>query len=215
MGIKDLRNKLEQQKGKRDVIQARITKLKKQSRSLKKELIIAEKARIVIQTTAKKTQEELQYQLSELPKLALSGVFDNPYDFQIEFELRRGKTEADFWFIRDDIKFNPKNNTGLGSVDIAGVALRPSLWSLRRPRNRPTIFLDEPLKHLKGIERNIRALAMLKEICTPRPEQNWPGIQIIMIADERAPREELAQVADKMFEFNMKNKITSVKEVER
>lgn len=211
MNLQQLKSALDKRKGRRDQIQGQIENTRIQARSLRREHVSAERAKLLIQTVAQQTQEELQYQLSELPKLALRGVFDDPYDFEATFELRRGKTESDFWFVRDGQRLNPKESTGLGSVDIAGAALRPALWSIRRPRNRACIWLDEPFKHLKGIEPNKRALQMLKEICGPRPEQNWPGLQIIMIADERAPREEIEEVADKVFEFSIKNRITSVK----
>jgi len=211
MNTQQFRSAIDQRKGKRDQIQNQIDSTRLESQKLRREHRLAERAKILIQTVAQQTQEELKYQLSELPKLALQGVFDDPYDFEVAIELRRGKTEADFWFVRDGQRLNPKKSTGLGSVDIAGTALRAALWSLKRPRNRPIIFLDEPFKHLKGQETNIRALAMLKEICKPRPEQNWPGLQIIMIADERASRDDLELVADKIFEFSIKNRETKVK----
>lgn len=211
--LSELRLKLERKKGKRDQILDTIDSLRSKAKKTRREHRDAEKAQALIQVVAQQTQEELQYQLSELPRLALAGVFDNPYDFEVAFELRRGKTEADFWFIRADQRMNPKESTGLGAVDIAGAALRPSLWSLRRPRNRACIFLDEPFKHLKGEEANKRALEMLKGICRPRPERGWPGLQIIMIADERAPREELLKVADSLFEFKLRGKRSVVTQI--
>ena len=211
MNIQEFRQSLEQRKGQRSQLQSQHKKAKKQARELRKEHRAAEKALALIQIVAQQTQEELQYQLSELPKLALQGVFDDPYEFDVSFEIRRGKTEADFWFVRDGERINPKESSGLGAVDIAGMALRPALWSLRRPHNRACIWLDEPFKHLKGAEANSRALAMLKEICQPRPERGWPGLQIIMIADERASREELVRVADRVFEFSMRGRETKVK----
>lgn len=211
--IRKMRKALEQRKGERNAIDKLIQLSRTKIRDLRRELQAAEKAHLLIQITAQSTQEQLKYSLSELPKLALQTVFDNPYEFQVDFEIRRGKTEADFWFMQDGAKLNPKESCGLGAVDIAGTALRVSLWSLRSPRNRATIFLDEPFKHLKGVETNSRALAMLRSICDPKPEKNWPGIQIIMIADERAPREELIQIADRVFEFSKKNNQSIVKEL--
>jgi len=215
MGLQQFRELIEQKKGSRDELKRQLVRSEKNISQLKIEQGIAEQALAVIQLVAQETQGQLKYQLSELPKLALHGVFDDPYGFEIDFEIRRGKTEADFFFVRDGQKMVPKGSSGLGSVDIAGTALRPALWSLRMPRNRPCIFLDEPFKHLKGKEANSRALAMLKEICEPRPERNWPGLQIIMVADERAPREEIIHVADRVFEFSIKNRITKVKVVKK
>lgn len=213
MTTKKYRSKIEQLKGKQQHIKDQIATSSATKKNLRRELISAEKAQALIQQVAQNTQEQLKYQLSELPKLALQSVFDDPYDFDVDFIIKRSKTEVDFWFVRDGVRINPKENTGLGPVDIAGMALRPALWSLRSPRNRACIWLDEPFKHLKGAEANKRALAMLKEICQPRPEKGWPGLQIVMIADERASRDDIMEVADKLFEFKMRGRKTLVKEI--
>lgn len=206
--ISEARAKLEQLKGSQKALQGQLEKANKEHRAKRKELHWARKAHALIQIVAQQTQEQLRYQLSELPRLALSSVFDDPYDFDIQIETRRGKTEVDFWFVREGQKLSPKESTGLGAVDIAGMALRPALWSLKTPRNRPTIWLDEPFKHLKGEGANKRALAILAEICKPRPEQGWPGIQIVMIADERLDREDLLEVSDCVYEFSMRGRQT-------
>jgi hypothetical protein len=213
MNLKQLRQALDRKKGRQQENQDNIKACRGKIRLLRQEYVASEKAHALIQTIAQQTQTQLQYQLSELPILALQGVFDDPYGFEVAFELSRGKTEANFWFKRGGERLSPRESTGLGAVDVAGVALRPSLWSLRQPRNRACIWLDEPFKHLKGVETNTRALQMLKGICTPKPDRNWPGIQIIMIADERAPREELLAVADRVFEFSIKNRESIVKKL--
>ncbi len=208
MKLQMYKDKIQQLKGKKSKIVEDLTKAKTRSKRFRRELGYAEKAKILVQTIAESTQNELKYQLSELPKLALQGVFDDPYEFEVEFTIKREKPEANFYFVRDGARISPRNNTGLGAVDIAGLALRPALWSLRSPRNRPTIWLDEPFKHLKGAEANKRALAILHEICSPRPEKSWPGLQIVMIADERANREDLLEVADCVYEFTMRGRRT-------
>ncbi len=213
MNPQDYKDKIQQLKGERSKLQKELHASKLACREYRRELRDAEKAQILVQIVAQETQDELRYQLSELPKLAMSGVFDDPYDFEVSFEIKRAKVEVDFWFVREGCRITPKDNTGLGAVDIAGLALRPALWSLRNPRNRASIWLDEPFKHLKGAEANRRALAMLAEICKPRPEKNWPGIQIVMIADERASREDLLEVADCVYEFSMRGRQTVVKKV--
>lgn len=213
MNIQSYKRKIERLKGRRDNIEDQIDTSKKEAKALRRELKSAEKAQALVQQVAQNTQEQLKYQLSELPKLALQSVFDEPYDFDVDFVIKRSKTEADFWFVRDGARINPTENSGQGPVDIAGMALRPALWSLRSPRNRASIWLDEPFKHLKGAEANKRALAMLKEICQPRPERGWPGMQIVMVADERASRDDIMEVADKLFDFKMHGRKTLVKEI--
>lgn len=211
--LEELREKVNNRKTAKSLLENGLKAKKRLSRTIRREQKAAMDAQAIIQVVAQKTQDELRYQLSELPKLALSSVFDDPYDFEVEFVIKRGKTEVEFWFVREGVRINPKKNSGLGAVDIAGMALRPALWSLRTPRNRPTIWLDEPFKHLKGSEPNKRALAMLSEICQPKPDKNWPGLQIIMIADERAPREDILEVADKVFEFKIRDRRTIVNEI--
>lgn len=208
-----IRDKFNELKGKAAELENQISKATKAKKKARTELHYCRKAHALVQKVAKQTQEKLRYQLGELPTLALSSVFNDPYEFAIDIEPRRNKTEVDFWFVRDGSKLVPKESSGLGSVDIAGMALRPALWSLRVPRYRDSIWLDEPFKHLKGEEANKRALAILAEICKPRPEQNWPGIQIVMIADERAPREDLLDVSDRVFEFYMKGRETKVRKL--
>lgn len=210
MTLQELKDNLQKLKGKREKVTEELEQAKRDSRIYRRELRTAEKAQLLVQLVAQQTQDQLRYQLTELPRLALQSVFDDAYDFDVTFEIKRGKVEVEFWFVRDGVRINPKKNSGQGAVDIAGMALRPALWSLRVPRNRPTIWLDEPFKHLKGADANRRALAMLKEICKPRAERNWPGLQIVMIADERASREDIAEVADKLFEFRMKGRETKI-----
>jgi len=210
MTLQELKDNLQKLKGKREKVTEELEAAKRNSRIYRRELRTTEKAQLLVQLVAQQTQDQLRYQLTELPRLALQSVFDDAYDFDVTFEIKRGKVEVEFWFVRDGVRINPKKNSGQGAVDIAGMALRPALWSLRVPRNRPTIWLDEPFKHLKGADANRRALAMLKEICKPRPERNWPGLQIVMIADERASREDIAEVADKLFEFRMKGRETKI-----
>lgn len=208
LNLQHYKDHLQQLKGKKNKVESELKSAKTKAREYRKELRDAERAKALVQITAQATQDELKYQLSELPKLALQGVFDDPYEFEVEFVIKREKVEVNFYFVRDGARITPKQNSGLGAVDIVGLALRPALWSLRNPRNRPTIWLDEPFKHLKGAEANRRALQMLQEICKPRPEKNWPGLQIIMIADERASREDLLEAADCVYEFSMRGRRT-------
>ena len=211
--IKSFRSQYDVLNGRKLEKEKKLKEAKKENKLYRRELHYAEKALALIQKTANETQEQLRYQLTELPKLALSSVFDDPYEFDVQFEIRRGKTEVDFWFVREGERISPKENTGLGAVDIAGMALRPALWSMKNPRGRATIFLDEPFKHLKGIDANRRALSILSEICKARPEQNWPGLQIIMIADERAPREDLLEAADCVYEFSQRKRESKIKKL--
>ena len=152
-----------------------------------------------MQVTARKTQQELEYQLSELICLLMDGVFgDDAYDVGISFEMRRNRTEVDLSFIRDGYKLKPLKSGGLGAADVASAALRYTLWASAMPKSRNVIIQDEPFKHLKGEVANERILKVIKEI------SDKLKLQIIMVSDERVPREMIIENADKVFEVGIR-----------
>lgn len=203
--IKNIRNQLERQKGQRDHIQSSIDSTKESIKLKKRELRFHEQAREVIREAGLKTQQQLQYQISEITSLALEAVFDNPYELSVEFVQRRNKTECDLHFERDGNKIKPLDAAGGGTIDIASFALRVASWSMARPRSHSVLILDEPFKHLKGMESNKRALDMVGQISKEL------GIQIIMISDERIPREDIISSTDRVFEMVIKKNISIVK----
>ena len=175
--------------------------LQNKTRSLHKH----EKAREIIHIVGIKTQEQLQYHISDITTLALDAVFPDPYKLKVKFIQRRNKTECDLIFVRDDMEIDPMEESGLGAVDVAAFTLRIASWSMERPRTHNTIILDEPFKHLKGEVANKRVLDMINEI------SKRLGIQIIMISDERIPREDIITAADRAFEVSIKNRISQIK----
>ncbi len=161
--MKELRQKLERLKGEKDKLKSQIKDLKRESREIKRDLIQYEEAQIVIQQVARITQEQLEYHISEIVTLAMSAVFDDPFGFEIEFVEKRGKTEAELWFVRNGAKIKPIDASGGGVVDVAAFALRVALWNIASPKTRSTIILDEPGKMISAGLRDKFGL-MLNEI---------------------------------------------------
>lgn len=201
MTLQQIRYKLEGLKGQRQQLAADIESGTKQCGQTKQEVEYAEEARAIIQAVAQATQKELEYHISEIVTLALSAVFDNPYKMVLEFVQRRNRTEADILFERDGERVRPIDATGGGAVDVAAVALRVAMWSLRRPRTRNTLILDEPLRFLSR-DLMPRAAAMFSEISRKL------GLQIIMVS--HSP--ELIDGADRYFEVGMHRRVSRVKE---
>lgn len=166
-----------------------------------------EQAREVIRTVGMETMQQLQYHIGDITSLALEAVFDNPYTLSVEFIQRRNKTECDLTFERGGNKIKPVDASGLGAVDVAAFALRIASWSMMRPRTRNTIILDEPFKHLKGAEANLRVLEMLNEVSRKL------GIQFICVSDERIPREDIIANADRVFEATIHKGRTKIEQL--
>ena len=205
--IQSVRNGLEQQKGKRAQLDSDLALNRTQIREKRRELHRHEQAREIIREVGLKTQQQISYHISDITSLALEAVFDDPYQLEVEFVQRRNKTECDLYFVREGEKVDPLSASGGGAVDVASFALRIASWSMMRPHSRNTIILDEPFKHLKGQQANQRVLDMINEISKKL------NIQIIMVSDERIPREDIIASADKVFEVSIVNGKSKVKEL--
>ncbi len=204
MNIQEYRNGLERKKGQRNQLASSIIETGQNIKSLEKDSLGIEKAKLILQKVAQKTQQQLQYHISEIVTLALAAVYDEPYEFEIDFVVRRNKTEADLFFVKNGEREEPLEASGGGVADIASFALRVAMWNLRRPKSRNCLILDEPGKHIKGIDANRKAIQMIKEI------SDRLALQIIMVSDERAPIEDIEKGADKVFRTTIKKGISQV-----
>ena len=206
--IKDARNRLEQRKGQRTQLLSSIDSLQQQIVVLERDLHRHEQAREIIRTVGLATQKQLSVNIADISSLALSAVFDNPYQLNVEFVQRRDKTECDLTFARDDILgLDPMTESGGGTVDVAAFALRVASWSMQSPHSRSTLVLDEPFLHVKGDDANLRVLRLLHTISSRL------GLQIITVADERIDREDLIENSDRTFEVTKRNGVATVTQI--
>jgi DNA repair exonuclease SbcCD ATPase subunit len=198
--IRDIRANLERRKGQKDHIESSLASLRLRKRKMQAEIIISDRAQFVIHEVAKITTEELKYQISEIVSFALSSVFDVPYGFVVDFVTRRNKIEADMYFSKGDELLDPLSAAGGGVADITSMALRLSMWSLARPGYRPILFLDEPMKWLKGRRYPVLGAAMVSEF------SKQLGVQIIMNSHDP----ELVDCADRVIEVSHDGKQSKI-----
>lgn len=158
-----------------------------------------EEALLIVQEVAKQTQQELEYNISSIVSTALAAVFDDPYEFKIEFIIRRGKTEADMYFIKAGERIDPLSASGGGAVDIASFALRIALWNLLKGGISNTIVLDEPFRFVSK-DLQPKAGEMLKMLSSKL------GIQFLIVTHS----EDIIESADKVFEVKIDSKGVSV-----
>ena len=194
-----LKESLQTKKGVRQRIKSELELKQYTLDQAQDDLVNSEKARVIMQLVANSTQEQLEYKISELVSLALSAIFDDPYELVLEYGIKRGKTEAQILFKRNGNEVNPMQGTGGGAVDIAAFGLRVAIWSLKNPRSRNTIVLDEPFRFLsKGHQE--KAGQLLKEISKKL------GLQIIMVTHNP----EFIKAADKIFSVSKVNGVSTV-----
>lgn len=193
------RNKLERKKGQYNQILSNIQNAKKEYVRFKTDLLNIEKANVIIQEVAKETQNQITFHISNIVTLALNSIFPEPYEFKIDFIEKRGKTEADIYFLRNGVRVDPLSSSGGGVVDVVSFALRVSLLILSRKSK--IIILDEPFKFLSR-ELQPKASEMLKEISYKL------GIQFIIVTHDKA----LIDSADKVFINKIQDGISILQE---
>ena len=198
--IQLLRTKLERQKGSRDTVVNSLATNQTELESARVSLHRHEEAREIIRKIGMETQNSLSFHINDIVSLALDSVFDNPYQFAVDFVNRRNKTECDLYFVRDGNRIDPLTASGVGAVDVASFALRIASWSMARPRTDNVIILDEPFRFLSENYQE-RASNMLREVSQKL------GIQLIIVTHETV----LTTSADRIFEVSIKKGISQIK----
>lgn len=136
-------------------------------------------ARKVVQEAAATVQRAAHDRLAGVVSRCLAAVFGpTAYEFRLEFEEKRGRTEARPVFVRDGNEADP-TAVGGGVVDVAAFALRVAAVAARQPPVRRLLVLDEPLRHLSKDYRP-RARALLETLAADLK------FQIILITHDPA-----------------------------
>jgi len=144
--------------------------LKKADKTLQR----TQEAQEILQLIVQAVQQKAHERISKVVSSCLSAVFDDPYEFKILFERKRGRTEATLRFVRRDLDADPLTSTGGGVVDIAAFALRVACLMLHRPRLSKVVILDEAFRFVSSQYRdNVRS--MMEELSRDL------GIQIIQV----------------------------------
>ncbi|MGD9157025.1 MAG: hypothetical protein PVG39_01335 [Desulfobacteraceae bacterium] len=145
----------------------------------------------LVQQAAQETQNRIRMRITDIVQSALEGSFGDEYDFYLEFEPKRGKTEAQL-FLKDEYgnEVSPLDANGGGLVDIISFALRIAIWSIDHQVNGrdSVIILDEPFKFLSAGIRPLGA-EMLRKLSEELQ------LQVLMVTHE----DTLMEISDKVF----------------
>lgn len=197
----EYQRKLEQLKGARSVLERNVSELQSEIKDMQRDLRRHEQAREIVRNVGMKTQQQLQFHISDIVSLALDSVFDDPYELKVEFIQRRNKTECDLTFQRDGEQMDPLSASGGGAVDVASFALRIASWAMMNPRSRNVIVLDEPLRFLSE-DHQEQASRIIKEL------SDRLKLQFLIITHEPL----LGEYADRVFQVSIKKGISQVKQ---
>ena len=160
-----------------------------------------QKARVLIAEAGKYTQSYLKDYIESMVTTALQAVFEEDYQFVIDFDIKRNKPEAKLSLKLRGEETDPKDSCGGGVLDVASFALRVVLWSIENPKSSNVIILDECFKFLHGKMEN--ASQLLKKLSKDL------NIQFIIVSQ----LDELTQYADKAFIVTHNGKFSEIKEI--
>lgn len=185
--LRDYINIISKKKGERDLLTRQRKDIKDVLLVLKQDSLDLEEAQIILQIVAKETQEQLKYHITDIVQLAIDACFPNEYIFDINFEIKRGKTEAYIVFKKNGHDIDPLDDSGGGVVDLASFALRIAAWSLGKTDS--VIILDEPFRFLSK-DLQPQAAEIMKQISEKLK------LQFIMVTHNK----DIVDCSDRVFE---------------
>lgn len=190
MNFEKIEKLFNQSKGVKSQIQKQLQETKALREHSENKLKLIEEAQVFLQKVAQSTQEKLKFQIEDIVNLALESVFPDEYLFQMNFNVSRGKTEAELVFQdkRTGQTIDPMEASGGGVVDLTCFALRISAFALETGTDN-LIIMDEPFKFISR-DLQERAGEILKTLSQKMK------LQIIFVT--HIP--EFIEVADKVFE---------------
>jgi len=175
----------------------------KEKEKLQVQLEEWEQVQVILQEVALKTQEEIQYHICSIVNLALLGVFEEDYEFEVIFETKRSQTEASFQLRKGNVVVDPYKASGGGVVDIIAFALRISLWTLNTQRTRNTLVFDEPFRFVAA-DRQTKVAEMIHQISEKL------NLQLIIVTHEK----ELKDCADALFQVRFEKGSSNVQRID-
>jgi len=117
-------------------------------------------AQQIAQEVAQQVQEQAHSRIAGVVSRCLETVFEDDYGFEILFERKRGRTEANLVLTKDGhIVDDPLNADSGGVCEVAAMALRLACITLNKPNLRRLLVLDEPFGAVSvEYQENIRLL---------------------------------------------------------
>jgi len=171
------------------ILKKRKRKLDKKVVVLKRDLEDFSKAKLVLARAIHLTQRNFKKGIEALMTKGVNTVYDRPFKFKLEYGNEGGKTIAQPIIFEGTNKQKPKEDMGVGTLDIISAAFRFVLWKLQLSQSDNFMWLDEPMRDLGHGELLIRSATFLREI------SKRMNFQLIINTHEP----ELSMIGDKIF----------------
>lgn len=197
MDIAKYRNAYNQAIGRKGLLDKNKEQFIKDVARLEERTIAVEQAQAIVQEVARMTQSQLKVYVEDIVTKCLDSIFPDTYTFELVYELKNGRTEANLKFTKDGREIDILNASGGGVADVVSTGLRLAAWSLGTSAN--TIIMDEGLKFLSQ-DKVPRMAEVLHEL------SQQLKLQILLVSHSPG----LIASADKVFTVSQKNGISKV-----
>lgn len=198
--IRGVSEKIQESKGKRDLLLDQKATAEREQAAAEKELGTFDLVQILLQKTSEHARQQAKGRLEEIVSEALNVVFGGAHRFIMDIQVRSNRPEVDYWL--DDGETvtqlkKPDYDNGGGVVDVITLALRLGVAELEGTSG--PLVMDEVGKHVsKSYAEHVAYF--LKEYSKTFDRQ------IILITHNKA----LAEVGDLNLEVTKRNGVSSV-----
>lgn len=197
------RTRLERLLGEREVLQRQLKEADKRRTSALADLDELDQAFKIASAVMLATQMETKEFIERAVSLALRTVFGPSYSFTIDYQTKRGQSEAVLLVLKDGEPYSPEDESGGGIVDVTSFGLRLALWALSGQKTAPVFLLDEPARNLSR-DRLETFAQMLREL------SEMFKVQIIQVSHDPT----LIEGSDRAFMVTQRDGVSKVSEIE-
>ncbi len=171
MEIYELLDKYNYAKGKYDTYVEQQKDIEEKYIAAKNLRKVIQDVSIIVQQTAKETQEQIKLHINALVTQALHTVYpEDLHDFELQFDLKRNTTVIEPLLISDGHELDPEDNS-IGMSEVIAFALRLALLTIgKKPK---FVLLDEPFTAV-STHHNVLMSEFIKQVSEDM------GIQILL-----------------------------------
>ncbi len=181
ISLQKMGRKIQRLAAERNTAEAVLRRESKALNEAREQLRASGTAQVIVQEVAQIIQQKAHDKIASAVTKCLEVVFNDPYEFHIRFNRKRGKTEAQLILRRDGVdRENPLSEVGGGVIDVASLALRLSCVMLSNPVRDRVLILDEPFRNVRGSANKQRLRGLLQSLADEM------GFQFVLNVDAQA-----------------------------
>ena len=199
MTLDELKEKTDKLSARKSILSNEVLKLDEKIEKTKGDMADYSKARWILNTIIGETQQSFKEKVESLTTTALQSVFKRKFEFKLIFEEKRNKTTIRPAIFEDGEEFTPKDEMGGSALNIVSFVLQIIFVILEQPQRRRFLILDEPFHWMGNLKE--KAGQMMKELSEKL------AFQILFVTHDTV----LANVADVIYDVEIKNKKSSIK----